>query len=641
MSVRPLPRGLAPLNGESLPGLILRLAYRLERSPARIASLCGLNHPQNRIPAEYLIALPPDRIPDFATATRLHENEVHALTLSSLWATYPPLQAARIDGNRNTTAASKMWAANLSSRYCPECLAGDGSPAQNAYGGPWKLGWHLPVTFACTVHRRLLAQSCPRCGGMPNRPSNTERQGLIMQRAVSGLHPAQCRHPAVPTTSTHPSPCGARLDEALPSATLTNTALSLLLALQSRIDQRLLLNHRPDDTARPASDRHFFPDLIVAAQLVRLSWPDSASFMPPLKALIDTVDRHVANSVQRTTTGRRPNTTWAAPQDPAECGALLLTASLLLGEERTGGQALIDRVQPLAATSLNRNTASIAAMLRRMDVSPDLARALVPRSIGFYRAGGHRHTRQRIPSRHSTFDLRHVPALLPQELLLAHFHGLLTEWKDHSEWDVRHLRRVASLKLAEMSGGGTWPQCAEVLHIPWNTAQQSLKVLKRNFTPNGLWPLFNQSVETVAVQLDDTSDRIDYRCRREVLQNWRIPDTHWAELCDDLDQFRQGGTSPSSHTATVLAWAAVTQGDHLHSPLLTALRSSGSSTQQVVASINALRSPANRKGAKLELLNRIEAYASRLAARCDHSVSTPPLGHETPTGSGPIGTGSD
>jgi hypothetical protein len=38
----PLPSSLAPLPRESLPGYLLRLAWRLELAPARIAELCGL-----------------------------------------------------------------------------------------------------------------------------------------------------------------------------------------------------------------------------------------------------------------------------------------------------------------------------------------------------------------------------------------------------------------------------------------------------------------------------------------------------------------------------------------------------------------------------------------------------------------------
>ncbi|WP_432167032.1 hypothetical protein [Streptomyces sp. bgisy031] len=254
-----------------------------------------------------------------------------------------------------------------------------------------------------------------------------------------------------------------------------------------------------------------------------------------------------------------------------------------------------------------------------MDVSPDLARAMARRSNGFYRAGGHHHTKQQIPSRLCHFGIRHVPALLPQTWLDTHFNDLLELWEQHSDLEVRHLRRVTSLKIAEMSAGGTWPEYAKKLQNPRHTAQQSLKVVTHELTGNGLWPAFERGVESLASQLDATTDRVDYSRRREYLETWRVPVADWTELCHGLSQFRQGISSPTEETATVLIWAQVTQGDHLHSPVLNALRQSGQNTHRLVASISQLRTPANRKGSKLELLHRLEAYAARLAALCDQT----------------------
>lgn len=49
---RPLTRSLAPLPEEPLPGYLLHLAYRLNRSPGGISEPCGINSGgQQRIPA--------------------------------------------------------------------------------------------------------------------------------------------------------------------------------------------------------------------------------------------------------------------------------------------------------------------------------------------------------------------------------------------------------------------------------------------------------------------------------------------------------------------------------------------------------------------------------------------------------------
>lgn len=619
MTTRPLARSLAPLPEESLTGLLLRLAYRLDRSPARIASLCGLSRHQHRLPAEYLIALPAESSKALETAASLRAGETSALTLSAMAASYPPLATMRLGGSRNMASARRTWAFNLSSRYCPNCLAGDGSTIQNVYGGPWRLRWHIPVSFACTAHSRLLEQGCPQCGGHPNRPSNTERQGLITQRAISGLHPAQCRHllDSGPVGADIRTPlCAARLDQTACTAEQPDSDLVMMLALQRRIDRHLT----PTKHAHPTSDnystseQHFFSDLIAAAQLIRLSWPDGARLAPSSTAA-DLVARHVAtwNALREDRSlGRRVRNAWAAPDEPAESGALLLAADTLLADPGQDSPALRERIQPLANAAFSRNQANISATFRRMDVSPDLSRALAQRSLGFNRAGGHHHARQHVPSRQSQFGIEHVPALLPEAWIEAHFGDLTSLWDPKDVWKPRHLRRVTSLKLVEMAGGGPWPRCAEILGIPWTTAQRSLTVLKRILLPGGLWPLLDTAVEAVAQELDAAALHVDFAARRRTLSTWQIPVEDLTALTVGLVRLTTVESSSMRAAVTALVWARVTQGDHLHSPSMQALRDAQQSTKPLVSAIGQLQTPCNRRGARLRFLQRISEYADCL-----------------------------
>jgi hypothetical protein len=340
--------------------------------------------------------------------------------------------------------------------------------------------------------------------------------------------------------------------------------------------------------------------------------------------MADLIDGHVSSAAARRRApepDKHTPTVWDAPEDPAECAAVLLAADNLLGREGRDDAGMTERVRSLAVSAFSRHPANTGASLRRMHVSPSMARALLGRAQGFYRAGGHRHARQSLPSRESRFQIGHVPALLPQEWLSAHFGDLLSHWTHLTDWKMRHLRRVATLKLAEMSGGGTWPDCAKALGIPWNTAQRSLTVIRQELNSRELWPDFEQSIESVASHMDQHTDRVHYGRRRELLSSWQIPADDWTELCRGLQQFRQGATSPSRDTATVLIWTHVTQGDHLHSPVLGALRESGRSTQRLVASINQLRTPANRKGGKHDLLHRLATYSGLLSAACDQPAA--------------------
>lgn len=97
-------------------------------------------------------------IDTLAAATAVDADLLHAMTLHR----FQPLgiTAARrpthIDYGMLTTTARPT-------RYCPQCL--------DENDGRWQLTWLLGWTFACTRHKRLLADTCPRCGRPPMRPA--------------------------------------------------------------------------------------------------------------------------------------------------------------------------------------------------------------------------------------------------------------------------------------------------------------------------------------------------------------------------------------------------------------------------------------------------------------------------------------
>src|SRR5262249_59979971 len=81
--------------------------------------------------------LRPGHVPDTRPAT--------GLTLLPWAGRYPPIARSRGPGWPKTF---DEWLFHDDLRYCPACLAGDGSPIQQLYGGPWKKVWHLPISFA-------------------------------------------------------------------------------------------------------------------------------------------------------------------------------------------------------------------------------------------------------------------------------------------------------------------------------------------------------------------------------------------------------------------------------------------------------------------------------------------------------------
>ena len=197
---RPLARSLVPLPGESLPGFLLRLSFRLGVPPGQVAAITGLTPGTGIIPASRMLILDDAVTRAFAAATRLDPGEVTALTLAGLAGRYPPAGLAYLGRQRQPGGifVKETWVLSRSTRYCPQCLAGDpDSPVQQQLGGAWRKLWRLPVVFACPEHQRLLEHACPACG-QPAHLRATHGGGLpslIPMPAHAAIHPAACRHP--------------------------------------------------------------------------------------------------------------------------------------------------------------------------------------------------------------------------------------------------------------------------------------------------------------------------------------------------------------------------------------------------------------------------------------------------------------
>ncbi|MFJ9032048.1 TniQ family protein [Streptomyces sp. NPDC102274] len=206
LGLTPLPCSLDPLPGESLSGFLLRLAHRLQISPMRLARLTGsIRRPTDSVLGRRLL-LDLD-ISRFAQATRLTEDEAAELTLRPWKNRYPPITRALV--SRDPRGTREDWLFNNFPRYCPECLAGDGSPVQQQYGGTWKKIRHLPIAFICPTHEVFLKHGC-------QRPHELQRTlpHLITQAADNTLTQASADSRSQAKARTRPR---AKAGEAVPA----------------------------------------------------------------------------------------------------------------------------------------------------------------------------------------------------------------------------------------------------------------------------------------------------------------------------------------------------------------------------------------------------------------------------------------
>jgi len=303
MAIRPLPRSLDPLADESLPGYVLRLAHRLERAPGRIAVLTGLSRPllpgrgDPITPAIRMLHLDAATAVTFAHATRLSGPEVAGLCLDRLRGRYPPLDLDyEVIAVRHRQASGipglTRWVFTRSTRYCPQCLAGDGSSIQRAHGGAWQQLWRLPPVFACTTHGRVLAYQCPEC----NQPVHSHRgyTALLPRLQDATLHPAQCRTTVGVGHWRALSACGARLDIPVSSSDPAHQADPWLVRLLT-VQRKLLDLLRADGSSYPVSVGHpatpaqYMLDLCLLVGLFRIAWSEAREFAE-LRALADAVD---------------------------------------------------------------------------------------------------------------------------------------------------------------------------------------------------------------------------------------------------------------------------------------------------------------------------------------------------------------
>ncbi|RDG38065.1 TniQ family protein [Streptomyces corynorhini] len=201
--ITPLPRSLDPLPGELLACYVMRLAHRLGVAPDTVLRRTGLAdymaNTQAITRTALSLELPAQQMRDFQSAARLTAAEVTALTLLPLAPRYPPVLHSLDVVRAGKRIPSPDWLFPTTARYCPDCLAGDGTTPQTDHREPWQIEWRLPVVFACPHHQRFLEHLCPAC----RRSIADHGVGQLIPRPTIPARPSpDCTRPSAEHPST-------------------------------------------------------------------------------------------------------------------------------------------------------------------------------------------------------------------------------------------------------------------------------------------------------------------------------------------------------------------------------------------------------------------------------------------------------
>jgi hypothetical protein len=533
---RPLTRSLDPLAGESLGGYLLRLAYRLHLSPIRLAHRigCTKSPASTQLGRRLLLDLDIER---FASATRLPPDEAAALTLTAWTDRYPPI--ARSLHQTTKPPWIDDWLFNDIPRYCPRCLAGDGSTIQQQYGGTWKKVWHLPIAFACPDHGMLLQHGCPS-----NHPPATVPR-LIAQTADCTLHPAQCRavQPDQPASRGRTTPsCGARLDRP--------TAINAPGAGVLKIQRRLLDLFDPSRPAENAA--HFFTDIRVVTALLCASWPLGEDLIDPR------MHTPVADHVRWLSSGTSQSLD-LPPKDPAATAALLTVAVSIL-DAADLQETLAEHVQQTWKGRPSR--APWARILSRhaSSCSSTLREAAEP-SIRTFRRTEHR---TKAPTRTDGYRPEHVAAFLQEDWYQRH----LAPFARGSR--VKSARRNAAVLLVQWAAGGSLGDAAAFLGINPDPGQYAPSPQFLQWLNDHGPQQFTAALHRLARDLGDATSPVDYHHRRAALQNWYLAPNAWQETIDRLPPV-PGPVQPilddrKRQEASAFVWAHITAGESRFAP---------------------------------------------------------------------------
>jgi hypothetical protein len=211
-----LPFTMPPIPGESFDSWLVAYAARLQAGTGELAAAIGLPLGYLNTQTRVLLTgvLPTTVLDRIAEATGVATDVLAGMFHAPVPTPATPLKPA-------ARAIRNSWTPTAGTKFCPNCLAGN--------GGRLQLAWRLPWSFLCLDHNRLLVNACPRCGQPPY-------VGSIKYSFKRNLNPGHCRT-TLPRQPDRPARmCRALLETATTSAP---TRLHKARAAQRFINEQL------------------------------------------------------------------------------------------------------------------------------------------------------------------------------------------------------------------------------------------------------------------------------------------------------------------------------------------------------------------------------------------------------------------
>ena len=307
--------------------------------------LTGLTAGRNgRLQARQSLMLHLDEAPAgaFARVTRLTATEASRLCMSSMSGRYPWAAPQVTADQWGPRALASPWVFTSATRYCPQCLAGDGSPIQQQHGGAWQKAWRLPVVFACRAHRRLLEHLCPVLpaaghvrGTRSARPADpARRRRRPAPRPVPGGPQAAGRRPGTPAPAG-PGSTHLRGPERIPRLPMTCSPCRTGCSSCCEPEGPAAVM----SVGHPATPAQYFADLRLVCSLINGAWPHSRNLITG-PGMAESLDQYITSTGG--TAPRRHTLCDTPPLDARPGAALIAAAARILdgGDLRVLGELL-------------------------------------------------------------------------------------------------------------------------------------------------------------------------------------------------------------------------------------------------------------------------------------------------------------